>query len=142
MEKYALSSTIALLYATLNIAAIRKIVRLDRVQSKCTNMSSIIQTDNNQANVNPDYQSCIVSKNEKLNTLGKRLFMCDLLLGIIGIVLGMTLKSTKEIISNGLIGGGFIIILYTLVTNKNEINDIYRIITLIFALSVSIYVSY
>ncbi len=142
MDKYALSFTIASLYATFNIAMIRKIFRVDRVKNKCTNMSPVIKTDNDQVNVNPDYSSCVTSKHEKLDTLDKRLFMCDLLLGVIGIVLGIMLKENKETISNGLIGGGSIIILYTLITNRNDITDIYRILTLLFVLSISIYVSY
>lgn len=136
MEKYALSSTIALLYATFNVSAIRKIFRVDRVQQKCQNMSPL-----EGSQIDLDYQSCVVAKHEQLNTLDKRIFMCDLLLGIIGIVLGSLIKKNNEVIGNGLIGGGFIIVLYTLINNQNQIRDIYRIVTLFFALGVTIYVS-
>lgn len=136
MEKYALSSTIALLYATFNVSAIRKIFRVDRVQQKCQNMSPL-----EGSQIDPDYQSCVVAKHEQLNTLDKRIFMCDLLLGIIGIVLGSLIKKNNEVIGNGLIGGGFIIVLYTLINNQDQIRDIYRIVTLFFALGVTIYVS-
>ena len=136
MEKFALTLTIGSLYAALNITAIRKIFRLDRVEQKCKNMSSMYAGE-----INPDYQSCVVTKYEQLATLDKRLFMCDLLLGIIGIVLGSMIKKNNEIIGNGLILGGVGIVLYTLISMRTEIKDIYRIVTLSFALGVTIYVS-
>lgn len=151
LSDVTMTATIAILYTTISLIMFTKLLRIDKVENRCNNLTPLVETGVNKDgkqvyDINPEFEWCNSQKQGTLSLLHKRKFLTLINSGLIGIICGSILKkkSIKKFNSttNGLIIGGFLVIGYTIISSKDEIVDIYRIIVLLFALICSILSSY